>query len=92
MVPLTVLVGIIAGALIDGARGAVIALIAVPLLGFIAMEWRDRWRNFSEDATLFFRVLFRRDHLERLARDRAQLVAEFDALVAESGVLQSTTS
>ena len=91
MVPLTVLIGVVIGALLAGWRGALIALVAVPLLGFIAMEWRDRWRDFSEDARLFFRVLFRRDHQDRLARDRAKLVAEFDALVAESGVLQSST-
>ena len=84
MVPLTITVGVIVGALVDGGRGAVIALVAVPLLGFIAMEWRDRWREFREDARLFFNVLLRRDHQERLARDRAKLVAEFDELVDAS--------
>ena len=84
MVPLTIALGMIVGALIDGARGAVIALIAVPLLGFVAMEWRDRFNAFREDARLFFRVLFRRDHQERLARDRAKLVAEFDQLVQQT--------
>ena len=87
MVPLTITIGVIVGALLDGVRGAVIALIAVPLLGFLAMEWRDRWREFREDARLFFNVLLRRDHQDRLARDRAKLVAEFDELMADARVV-----
>ena len=87
-VPLTMLIAITTGALIDGARGALVAAVAVPLCGFAALAWHERWTRFREDAQLFFRVLSRSDHQERLARDRAAIAAEFDDLVDVSGALQ----
>jgi glycerol-3-phosphate O-acyltransferase / dihydroxyacetone phosphate acyltransferase len=88
MVPVTVLLATLAGAVLLGARGAVAAAVLSPLLGLAALAWYERWTRVREDARLFFRVVTRRDHRQRLARDRARLVAEFDALVAESGVLE----
>ncbi|HSJ30404.1 MAG TPA: 1-acyl-sn-glycerol-3-phosphate acyltransferase [Longimicrobiales bacterium] len=88
-VPLTMLVAITAGAWLDGVRGALVAAVVVPLCGFAALAWRDRWSRFREDAQLFLRVLSRRDHQERLARDRAALAAEFDELVEVSGALET---
>lgn len=87
-VPLTLLIAILAGALIDGARGALIATVLVPACGFAALAWHDRWNRFREDVQLFFRVLSRRDHQNRLSRDRNALAAEFDELVELSGALQ----
>jgi glycerol-3-phosphate O-acyltransferase / dihydroxyacetone phosphate acyltransferase len=92
VVPLTMVVVIAAGIAIDGLRGAIYAAVAAPLCGFAALAWRARWERFSEDATLFFRVLFRRDHRDRLARDRALLCAEFDDLVQVSGAVADETS
>ena len=80
LVPLTMLVGIVAGALIDGVRGALAAAVLLPLTGFAALGWHDRWSRFREDARIFFRALARRDHQQRLAEDRARLVREFDAI------------
>jgi hypothetical protein len=60
----------------------------VPALGLAALAWHDRWHLVQEDVRLFFRVLGRREHAERLARDRAALTAEFDALAAEVDALQ----
>ena len=87
-VPITMLLAIVAGALIDGARGALLAAVLVPGCGFAALAWHDRWTRFREDAQLFFRVLSRRDHQDRLSRDRNALAAEFDELVEVSGALQ----
>ena len=89
-VPLTMLLAIVAGALIDGARGALLAAVLVPACGFAALAWHDRWTRFREDAQLFFRVLSRRDHQDRLSRDRNALAAEFDELVEVSGALQES--
>ncbi|MBR9989915.1 MAG: 1-acyl-sn-glycerol-3-phosphate acyltransferase [Gemmatimonadetes bacterium] len=80
-VPLTMLVVITAGAAIDGARGALLAAVLVPACGFAALAWRDRWNRFSEDVLLFVRVLGRRDHQDRLARDRSVIAAEIDELI-----------
>jgi len=92
MVPLTCLLGIVAGAMLWGWRGALAAAVLVPLCGFVAMFWHDRRRQVREDATLFFRVLLRRDHQDRLAAERARLTREFDELVQESGVLEPQSS
>jgi glycerol-3-phosphate O-acyltransferase / dihydroxyacetone phosphate acyltransferase len=87
MVPLTVAAGIAVGGLLYGAAGAAAAAVVVPALGLAALAWHDRWHLVQEDARLFFRVLGRREHADRLARDRAALTAEFDALAAEVDAL-----
>jgi glycerol-3-phosphate O-acyltransferase / dihydroxyacetone phosphate acyltransferase len=92
VVPLTTLLAVVAGALFAGWRGALIAAIGVPLLGFITMAWYDRWNRVREDARLFFRVLLRSDHRERLVRERTALAAEFDALIAESRLFEEAPS
>jgi glycerol-3-phosphate O-acyltransferase/dihydroxyacetone phosphate acyltransferase len=86
-VPLTLVLAIVAGALLAGWQGALIAALGVPLCGFAALAWHARWSRFREDATLFLRVLARRDHQDRLAHERARLAAEFDELVVASGAL-----
>jgi glycerol-3-phosphate O-acyltransferase / dihydroxyacetone phosphate acyltransferase len=90
MVPVTVLAGVAAGALIGGGTGALVAAIGVPLAGFIALAWHDRWNRVREDVVLFLRVAFRRDRLERHALERAALAAEFDTVVRESGAVAAT--
>ena len=86
-VPLTMIIAVSAGLLLDGLRGALLAGILVPACGFAALAWHDRWVRFREDALLFLRVISRRDRQERLALDRARLAAEFDELIQLSGVL-----
>jgi hypothetical protein len=56
-----------------------IGVILVPL-GLLAIAWHERWLRMEEDIRLFFRVAFRRDRRERLARMRKELVAEFDRI------------
>jgi glycerol-3-phosphate O-acyltransferase / dihydroxyacetone phosphate acyltransferase len=88
MVPLTLTTGIGVGLLVGGIRWAVLAAVLLPVLGLITLAWHDRLERVREDARLFFRVLLRRDHRQRLARDRAALTAEFDGLITEAGVLR----
>jgi glycerol-3-phosphate O-acyltransferase / dihydroxyacetone phosphate acyltransferase len=91
--PLTMIIGIAVGVAIAGVKGGVVAAAGLPLCGYAALAWHARWSRFAEDARLFFRVLSRRDHQQRLAQDRARLVAEFDELVdvsssaAEAGAI-----
>jgi glycerol-3-phosphate O-acyltransferase / dihydroxyacetone phosphate acyltransferase len=87
MVPLTVVLAAAAGTWIGGWRGGMAAAVLVPLCGFAALAWHDRWQRVREDTLLFLRVLLRRDYRERLAAERARLTAEFDELVRESGVV-----
>ena len=56
-----------------------VALILVPL-GLLSIAWHERWIRVEEDVRLFFRVAFRRDRRERLARMRKDLVEEFDRI------------
>jgi glycerol-3-phosphate O-acyltransferase / dihydroxyacetone phosphate acyltransferase len=65
-----------------GLGAAIAAAMAIPILGFIALAWRERWQRVREDARLFFRVLSRKDQAERLADTRAQLTLEFDEIAA----------
>jgi hypothetical protein len=81
-VPLTMALGIVVGLLLAGLRGAAAAALILPAAGFAALAWHDRWTRFRDDALLFIRVLGRRDHRQRLARDRSRLVAEFDELAS----------
>ena len=85
-VPVTLAICILVGALLDGWQGALFAALTVPFAGLVAIDWHERWQQVREDARIFLTVLPRADHRQRLAVDRARLVAEFDAVVAESHV------
>lgn len=75
-----------------GSGAAAIAVaISVPLLGFVALAWRERWARVREDIGLFGRTLGRRRTRDRLAHYRAGLVREFDAILAQmTAALDST--
>jgi glycerol-3-phosphate O-acyltransferase / dihydroxyacetone phosphate acyltransferase len=66
-----------------GGLAGVAVAIALPLLGFVALAWRERWDYVREDARLFLRALSRRRIRLRLARDRQWLMHEFDAIQRE---------
>lgn len=55
----------------------------LPLLGLLAAAYRERWSRAQEDLFLFVPVLLNPRHRDRLARQRAILVAEFDAIARE---------
>ena len=57
--------------------------LALPLCGFVALAWRERWGRVREDLGLFARAVTRRRTRDRLADYREALVREFDAIAAE---------
>jgi hypothetical protein len=59
-----------------------IGIILVPL-GLLTIAWHERWARVEEDVRLFFRVAFRKDRRESLARMRRELVEEFDRIGQE---------
>jgi 1-acyl-sn-glycerol-3-phosphate acyltransferase len=68
---------------LGGLIGLIAAAIVLPLAGFVALRWRDRWRVVREDARVFWRATRRKELLERLADRRRALVAEFDAVARD---------
>ena len=80
-VPLTILIVGAVGFVVGSATGAVVTASAAPLLGLVALAWRERWGHVREDATLFLRVLSRPRLRARLAGQRAELTAEFDEVL-----------
>jgi glycerol-3-phosphate O-acyltransferase / dihydroxyacetone phosphate acyltransferase len=92
MAVLTLAVGCAAGALLYGPRGAAAAAVLLIITGFAALAWYERWNRVREDARLFVRVLFRRDRQDRLARDRAALVAAFDDVMTTAAPLATTAA
>lgn len=63
-----------------GWRGALLATLAVPLLGAITLAWGERFLRVRQDADLFFNVLRRPRLQQHLARRRAVLLGEFEAV------------
>lgn len=78
--PLMLAIYTIVAAVIGGAPTALAVIVFGPLLGFIALRWRERWDRVLEDVRLFFAVLRHPLSTHELARLRDQLVIEFDAL------------
>jgi hypothetical protein len=63
---------------IGGTRIALVAGIATPVLGLIAIAWFERWRRVREDVRVFLRASSHRRGIDRVATLRATLTAEFD--------------
>jgi 1-acyl-sn-glycerol-3-phosphate acyltransferase len=77
----TLLAATLLGWLLAGAAGALLALAAALLLGLVAIAWHERLRRVREDALLFFQVLRRPRMADALARRRARLADDFDAVL-----------
>lgn len=80
--PLTVALAALAALWLGGARAALVTVIVVPALGFLALFWRERWSRVKEDVRLFVRVLRHPRQRDRLAQHRRRLVDEFDAILS----------
>ena len=80
-IPLTTVIVTVAGFFVAGTVGAIVAGIATPALGLVAIAWRERWSRVKEDSKLFLRVFSRRPLRERLSEQRKELTAEFDEVV-----------
>ncbi len=65
---------------LGGAAAATAAAIGLPLLGLVALAWRERWERVREDGQLFLRVLSRRRAAAGLAKYRHSLTGEFDEI------------
>lgn len=83
VVPLTVLILAIATGWLWGVPVALATSAALPLLGILALFWRERFDDVREDARVFFRLLRHPRRRDRLATRRARLVRAFDAVLAE---------
>ena len=80
-VPATVAVAGLVGFLAGGPSAALALAVLVPLLGWIALAWGERWGRFREDVGLFLRVIARGRFRERLSGERKALTADFDEVL-----------
>jgi glycerol-3-phosphate O-acyltransferase / dihydroxyacetone phosphate acyltransferase len=69
--------------LLGGATVAGILAVAMPVVGFAAITWRDRQSQVREDTRVFLRAVRNRRGRDRLSELRTELVGEFDALAEE---------
>ncbi|MEQ1855953.1 MAG: 1-acyl-sn-glycerol-3-phosphate acyltransferase [Longimicrobiales bacterium] len=69
--------------LLAGARMALVALVVLPVAGLAAIAWRDRQVEVREDVHVFLRARRLARGRDRIAEQRAHLVAEFDKLTEE---------
>ncbi|HSG81196.1 MAG TPA: 1-acyl-sn-glycerol-3-phosphate acyltransferase [Gemmatimonadota bacterium] len=65
-----------------GLGGMFVAAVALPLLGVVAVRWRDRWSRVREDARIFFNVIRKKTQRDELVRERKTLVQEFESVAA----------
>lgn len=63
-----------------GGRAALVGLVLLPAAGLATVAWRDRQAIVLEDVRVFMRARRRSESRDRLAEQRARLVAEFDSL------------
>ncbi len=64
--------------LLWGLRPALAALILLPVTGLAAIAWADRQADVREDVRVFLTARRLRRGVDRLAEQRAKLVASFD--------------
>jgi len=86
LVPITLAAVTAVGWLVSGWLGALAAGIGAPILGLIAISWRERWARVRDDIALFFAVIRRPRFRARLAETRRKLVTEFDAILVERNI------
>jgi len=65
---------------IGGVRALVTVAVVTPLLGIVALRWRDRWRAVREDVQVFWRSMRMRAVRQQLTTRRRALVVEFEAV------------
>jgi 1-acyl-sn-glycerol-3-phosphate acyltransferase len=67
---------------VGGLWGMFGAAIVLPLLGVVAVRWRDRWSRVQEDVRIFFSVIRKKTQRDELVRERKVLVQEFESVAA----------
>ena len=81
--PLVEAFWIAVGWMVGGWRPALAFGLVAPILGLIAVAWRDRWRDLKADARIFRRAIGREERRRVLTSLRSEFVAEFDRLADE---------
>jgi 1-acyl-sn-glycerol-3-phosphate acyltransferase len=70
--------------LFAGTTTALIVGLAAPIAGLAAVAWKERESAVREDVRVFVRSWRRSQSEDRLAEQRAELVAEIDAIVRDT--------
>jgi hypothetical protein len=70
--------------MLSGTTAAAVVGLVAPFVGLAAVAWKEREVTVREDVRVFFRSRRRSQSEDRLAEQRAALVAEIDAIVLES--------
>jgi 1-acyl-sn-glycerol-3-phosphate acyltransferase len=78
LMPLTLIIWTVIAFSQFGARGLIVALIALPLLGLLLHRWAARWDRVRQDTRLFLNVARHPKTRQKLAEQRTKLVREFD--------------
>ena len=65
---------------LGGTRALVVVAIVLPVVGIVALRWRDRWLMAREDVYVFWRSMKLRGFREELVKRRQELVGEFEAV------------
>jgi len=71
--------------IVAGSGPALSAVAMLPAAGLATVAWRDRQTIVLEDARVFLRARRRSESRDRIAEQRAHLVAEFDSVVEAWG-------
>ncbi len=66
-----------------GMRALIFVAIVLPLVGIVALRWRDRWRMAREDVYVFWRSMKLRGLREELVKRRHELVGEFESVYSQ---------
>jgi 1-acyl-sn-glycerol-3-phosphate acyltransferase len=82
LLPLTLLLWCALVYVYVSASGLLIAIIALPLLGWVLHRWAGRWHRVKQDARLFLTVSAHPRTTQKLAEQRTALVREFDEIAA----------
>ncbi len=80
LMPLALIAWTCAAFVAFGIAGALAALLALPLLGWVLHRWSGRWHRVAQDARLFVNVTRHPRTRQKLTAQRAALVREFEAV------------
>ena len=81
--PVTYVGWIVLAAWLGGALAAILAALALPLLGFAALGWGERRVEVWEDMKLLFQILRRPKLRDRALAQREALAVALDAIEAD---------
>jgi glycerol-3-phosphate O-acyltransferase/dihydroxyacetone phosphate acyltransferase len=81
--PATYTVWLAAAWLAGGPLALLAAAIVLPVLGVVALRWRDRWGRVRENSRIFWRGVRKKELRHQLVERRRALVAEFDGVARD---------